>query len=277
MEWENISLPLQPGDKAQIWQVLRLEKFNVRAKTSASVIVNFRARKLRMGFRQRVKCLLSWRVASNRLMCSHELASVRFLEDTNFYACEHECIDDASTEEVETDIREFLPTKSQRFLACSGEENRIRKVIESIQSGKKCDNYSFTGVDVWSECTACHASWELDNLKSERWCWKELQRRIRCTMALLELKLLMFGILVVRNCSDIMGNGTLFSLIQLKIFLQLSCLIDGLTRSVQKALHSVIPSTLVLKGVTALLWEITNSGASHYWSPDKLTTHCPRF
>ena len=158
MEWENISLLMQPGDEAQVWLVFRREKFNVRAKTSGSVIVNFRAKNLRMGFRQRVKCLLCCGVASNRLMCSQELACIRFLEDTNVYACENECTDDISTEQVQTDIKEFLPTKSRRFFACSGEGNRIRRLIESTRSGKKCENYMFTGVDVWSECTACNAS-----------------------------------------------------------------------------------------------------------------------
>ena len=72
-------------------------------------------------------------------------------------------------------------------------------------------------------------------------------------MALLELNLLMFGVLVVRSCSDMMGNATIFSLIQFNICLHVSCLKDGLTRCVQKALDSVIPSTLGLKCVTALL------------------------
>ena len=70
--------------------------------------------------------------------------------------------------------------------------------------------------------------------------------------------------------------GVLFSYSAEK-FLQLSCLTDGLTRSVRKVLHSVIPSTLGLKGVAELLREFTNSTTSHYSSADKLTTHCPRF
>ena len=166
MEWEGISIPMQPGEKAQIWQVFRRGRFNVRAKTSVSVLVDVRARKLSMGFRQRVKCLSLFRgEASNRLICSHEFPCLRFLKDTNAYVCEHECTDDISKEEVETDIKEFLSTKSRRFFADSGEENRTRRVIESIQSGNKCDDYSFTGVDVWSECTVCHLAWEVGNLK----------------------------------------------------------------------------------------------------------------
>ena len=158
MEWEGISLPMQSEDKAQIWQVFRREKFNVRAITFASVIADFRTRKMRFGFRQRVKCLLCRGVASNRQLCSHEFAWIRFLEDTNAYVCEHEGTDDISTEEVEADIKEFLSTRSRRFFACSGIENHIRRVIESIQSGNKCDNYLFTRFDVWSEYTACHVS-----------------------------------------------------------------------------------------------------------------------
>ena len=161
-------MPEIKGDKCTVWQIFQRNLLHVPERRSVSVLCDNRPIKLRLGYSNRVKCLMCPGVASNRIACSHEVTCVELLNSkyrAHFSIEEYFTQNNSEPEEEfieRTHDSPYVSRMPRRFFPCTKEEEVLRNVLESISnSRRKADESQVARFVCFDEnvcCTTCHFS-----------------------------------------------------------------------------------------------------------------------
>ncbi len=161
-------MPEIDGHKCTVWQIFQRDLVHVPARTSVSVLCDNRPGKLRLGYSNRVKCLMCPGVASNRNVCSHEVTWVELLNSkyrAHLSTEEYFTQNNIEPEEEIIERTRDCPNVSRmprRFFPCTKEEEVLPNVLGSISNSRRKSDQSqvtrFVGVDENVYCTPCNFS-----------------------------------------------------------------------------------------------------------------------